>query len=83
MCGDPLQQGEGQGRLAFCQQVDLQFKVIAALEGPVGGILPDQDAGSQKDGLKRERQQQKRVLVKAPAGSRGGSVLTHSHSPTP
>ena len=69
---DPLQQRERQRRLALRQQVDLQFEVIASLEGLVRNVLPDQDAGCQKDSLEREHEgkQRKGIFVKAPTGRR-------------
>ena len=50
----PLQQREGQCRLALRQKVNLQFKVIASLERLIRDILPDEDARGQKDGFERE-----------------------------
>jgi hypothetical protein len=54
MFGDPLQDIERERRLAFGKKINLQIKMIAALEGPVCDVLADQNTGSQEDGLKRE-----------------------------
>ena len=66
--GNLLQDTKRERRLAFGKKIDLQIKMIAALEGPICDVLADQNTGSQQDGFKPEhhRQQRKWIFIEPP-----------------
>ena len=68
MFGDSLQDTKRERGLAFSKKIDLQIKMIAALEGPICDVLTDQHTASQQDGLKREehRQQREWIFIEPP-----------------
>jgi hypothetical protein len=55
MISNSLQHVERSRGFLLCQEVDLQFEMIAPFGGPIDSILPNQDTGGQQHGFQREK----------------------------